>query len=744
MLKIKERYIFIIALMLIMTVFSVTVFINVPDLSVEKITKISQSLKIYDKNNVLSAELNGGQNRRNISISDIPKHVTDALIATEDIRFYEHNGIDIKRIFGALLSDISSGSLKEGASTLTQQLIKNSHLSNEKTFSRKINEAILALQLERKYEKDEILEMYLNFVYFGRGAYGIEAAAQSYFGISAKELSVSQAATLIGILKAPSKYAPHLNMDNAIKRRNTVLGQMKKYNFLTEEDYKKYCSEEIKIIEKITYPDYGYYTDYVLIEGAEKLNITVNDLLGGGYNIYTTLDSSLQEDLQKIYENKDNFHDEFVQSASVIIDNLNGSVSALIGGREHEGMRIFNRALSRRQPGSCIKPLLVYGPAFENRSISPLTILNDSRKSFDGYSPTNYQNVYYGNVTVRQALSLSLNVPAVEILEKNGTEYSKDFCEKAGITFHQDDNYLALALGGMKYGTSPLELAGAYSMLSRMGTFISPWCIEKITDFSGNILYEHKENSKRVFKESTSFMLTDILFDVSKHQSNGLNVLSVPIACKTGTVGYNGQGHSDAWCASYIKTHTVCTWVGYDKTDENNFLPYEITGSATPAKISAEIYKSILKNNEYVRFLEPETVKKLSIDEYSLKKENKIYLATENQKNVIYEYFDVENAPSLTNSYWEKPKTPTDIFIQLNELRQAEISFCALNDYTEYVIYKNGIEINRISGTENEILIFTDENYFSGDKYVILPVHKEVFVSGKPLAGEKSGEIMLH
>lgn len=744
MFPIKKRYIFIIALMVVTVIFSITVFFNVPDLSVEKITEISQTLKIYDKNQKLSAELNGGQMRQSISIKNVPQHVIDALIATEDIRFYEHNGIDIKRIFGALISDISSGSLKEGASTITQQLIKNSHLTSEKTFTRKINEAILALQLERRYKKDEILEMYFNFVYFGRGAYGIQEASKVYFGIDAKELSVSQGALLVGILKAPSKYAPHLNMENAKNRRKVVLSQMKKYGYISEEDFLKYSDEEIIIVEKISHPDYGYYTDYVLEESAKKLNISVSDLLGGGYNIYTTLDATLQEDLQKIYEDDNNFPDKSVQSSSVIIENESGSISAMIGGREHQGMRVFNRALARRQPGSCIKPLLVYGPAFENGLITSATILDDYRKDFSGYTPTNYKNVYYGNITVRRALALSLNVPAVEILEKNGIEYSKLYAQKAGIKFDENDKYLALALGGMTYGASPLEIASAYSMLGRNGTYIEPWCIEKITDSNGNVLYLHNEKSVKVFSESTAFLLTDILCDVSKQESNGLNILQVPIACKTGTVGYGELGHSDAWTASYTKTHSVCVWMGYDKTDENNLLQYEVTGSAHPARISAKIYECIFKNYQYVPFDVPQSVVKVKIDLYTLNKTGEIYLASENQKSVLNEYFDISKAPYKTNDYWDTPSLPQNITVQLNELRQAEISFNASNDFTQYVIYKGDNEISRLFGNGGEKLSYTDENYVEGDKYVIQPIHKEVYVSGKPLSGRKSGEISIH
>ncbi len=747
MIKVKKR-IFLFAILIILSVVSVSLFSTVPDLSVEKITEISETLTIYDNEDNVSALLDGGQRRKSISIKNVPEHVINALITVEDIRFYEHNGIDVKRIFGALFNDIKAGNLKEGGSTITQQLIKNSHLSNDKKFSRKICEAILALQLERQYDKDEILEMYLNFVYFGRGAYGIQAASEAYFGINVDELTVSQGATLIGILKAPSRYAPHINMENAVKRRNTVLTQMKKYGYISEEQYVNCTNEDIMVIEKSILPDYGYYTDYVLNESAEKLNITVDELLAGGYNIYTSLDSSLQNELQEIYENKDNFPDEKVQSAAVIIDNNSGAISALVGGREHSGMRIFNRATARRQPGSTIKPLLVYGPAFENKSITPSTVLDDYRKDFSGYKPTNYKDVYYGKVTVREALSLSLNVPAVELLSKNGIEYSKEYAKKAGIEFDEDDKYLALALGGMKYGVTPVEIAGAYSMLACNGEYKEPYSVKKITDSNGNTLYEHRAEKKRVFSESTAFLLTDILKDVSKQENNGHIALSGKIATKTGTVGYNEKGHSDAWSVGYDKTHTVSVWMGYDVTTNEQYLSYEVTGSAQPSKISAQVFNKIIEKYGYKEFVQPESVIKLKIDGNSLKSTQETFLANENQSNTFYEYYAKDNAPQTTNAYWDKPQLPLDIRVQYNELRKAEISFSALNDFTEYhIIKKNQYGekvICTLKGNKNQKLIFTDDEYFAGDSYIIQSVHADILIDSKPFLGEKSREYTLY
>jgi len=745
MKKIKKFRLVLFSLILILCLISAFLIFKVPDLSVEKITNISQTLTIFDKNNEVCAKINSGENRQNVNFEEIPKHTVNALIATEDIRFYQHNGIDIKRIIGAILADIKAGDFKEGASTITQQLIKNSHLSNEKTIMRKINEAILALQLERKYDKNEILEMYLNFVYFGRGAYGIQAAAKAYFGIDAKDLSCPQSAVLIGILKAPNKYAPHINMEKCISRRNTVLSQMHKYGFISQSEFEQYKNEKITVVEQEKIGDYGYFTDYVLEEGASVLGISVSDFMGSGYKVYTTLDSYLQTELQNIYDDENNFPNKDVQSASVVIDNNSGGISAMIGGREHQGMRLFNRATANRQPGSCIKPVLVYAPAFEKGTITSATILDDYRKDFNGYRPTNYKDVYYGKVTVRDALKLSLNIPAVDLLDKTGVEYSKQFAKNAGIEFDDSDLNLAISLGGMKYGTSVLKLAGAYRCFAMNGKYVEPWCIEKITDYDGNILYQHQTQEKHVFKDSTAFIITDILCEVSKQTNNPLNKLKYPVACKTGTVAYT-QGNSDALSTAYTKNHTVSVWMGYDKTDSENHLDSSVTGSSYPSQIVYYIFNKIVNKYQYESFIMPESVVYKEIDAYSLKKENKIYLATEYtpKNNIIKEYFDIDNCPKYSSDYWESPQKIDKIYAQLNELRHMEISFNAKQNFVDYVIYKNNTKVAVLWGNKGEKLIYTDKEYNQDDSYYIVPVHKIINVNGSGLQGEKSKEIKLN
>lgn len=721
----KKKIIFASIIVCISVVF-IFAAINVPDLSVEKITNVKQTLKIFDKDNNEVVSLSAGENRKKVSLSKVSPNVINALIATEDVRFFKHNGIDVYRIFGALWADIKAQKAKEGASTITQQLIKNSHLTSEKTISRKINEAILAIQIENRYSKEEILEMYLNFVYFGRGAYGIETAATEYFGKTAAELSLAEAATLIGVLKAPSKYAPHLDYEASKKRRAVVLEQMEKYGYITKEELLQAKDEEITVIKKEEYVDYGYYTDFVLEQAAQKLNITVADLLGGGYNVYTSLNSSVQNAVQEIYAQKENFPNEEVESASVVIDNLDGSVAALIGGRSHDAMRVFNRATAKRQPGSCIKPILVYAPALESKKYTAATLLEDFRKNFDGYTPTNFKDKYYGRVTLRRAMALSLNVPAVEVFIDNGIEYSKAFAQMLGIKFDKTDTGAALALGGMKYGTSPLELASAYSCFANDGIYKEAWCIKQITSASGEVLYEHKTNQTQVFSDGTAFIITDIMRDVA--QSTVLKKYNLDIACKTGTVGYNKLGYSDAWCTGITKNYSVSVWMGYDKTTEETYLSEEITGSTYPTAILGKIFAAAQSAPE--SFQAPLSVVKQNIDLLELEKSGKVCLVSENTPKayVLSEYFFANSQPKEATSIWNVPQTLDSVNVYFDELRNLVITFASQGEQYEYMLYKkrdkNEILLFTSGDETNKKISFTDNNFKNDDEYFVVIKHK--------------------
>ena len=360
------------------------------------IKNMQQSIVLYDMDESEIGSLYASKNRRYITLDEIPSDVINAFIATEDVRFYTHNGVDIVRIFGALIEDVKSLSFRQGASTISQQLIKNAYLTGEKTISRKLQEAIMAVKLENYYTKEEILEMYINYIYYGGGAYGVEAASKRYFGKEAKYLTLPESALLVGVVKAPSIYAPHINESKSIKRRNLILSLMLNEGFITRTEYSNAIDSKLALSANDSLDfAFGYFTDLALTETAEILNLDIEEVLGGGYKIYTTLDSSLQSYTQAIYSDDSYFpanssDNTICQSAMIVLDSQTSAIRTCIGGREYTSKLCLNRATGMlRQPGSTIKPIMVYAPAVEKRGYLPSSFVLDEIENFDGYIPKN-------------------------------------------------------------------------------------------------------------------------------------------------------------------------------------------------------------------------------------------------------------------------------------------------------------------------------------------------------------------
>lgn len=717
------------------------------DLSPQAITDIPESLMLYDKNDELAAAANGGQNRIFIKLDDLPEHVKMAFVAAEDARFYEHNGIDIKRIFGAALSDIRAGYFKEGGSTITQQLIKNSHLTGTKKLSRKLQEALLACQLESRYTKDEILEMYLNYIYFGNGAYGIEAAAQTYFSKSASELSVAQAAALAGVIKSPANYSPSAEPENCLARRNHVLELMYKYGFIDFEAYDSASKEALAVTDAPALNcDYGFFTDEVLKSASEILNISIDRLLTGGYGIYTSLDISVAEKTQELLNNNELFPGDGVQCAVIVMETQTGAISCIFGGRQYETRMGFNRAtMAMRSPGSTIKPLLVYAPALESRIITAATVLKDEKKVFNGYSPNNFKDRYYGNVTVRDALVKSLNVPAVEIFERMGIERGKRFAQEAGIVFDRFDNNLSLALGGFTKGVSPLMLASAYQCLGNGGVKNEAYYINRITDSEGRTVYSRPQSDgKRVFSAETAYIIGDILKDAAnKYGSPFAKLKKQNISAKTGTASYRDKGNSDIWVASYNCEYTVVVWQGYDNTDPEHCLASSATGSKYPSVIAASIFDSIYADGRAEPFAQrPAGIKEITLDKDALY-DGSSELATEltPDKSRISELFIAGTEPTEYSSYYSVPKA-----CEINAAVSGgtvTVSIVPRNSYTLYRIYRitdnEHLQIAALSGRAGETLSIEDGSAHGTVSYYAIPEHKELKNNdGSPLLGKAS------
>ena len=712
------------------------------DFDVYRITGCDRTSIIYDGQSDMVTRLHGVQDRTWVSISELQPSTVYAFISAEDARFFEHEGVDIIRIAGAIVADIKAGSYVQGASTISQQLIKLSHLTSEKTISRKAEEAALAYEMERQYSKEDILEMYLNYVYFGGGYYGIEAAAKGYFGVHASDLTLDQSAMLAGILKSPSGYAPHINYAASINRRNNILRLMRDYGYITDDEKKQASAGRPTILHDKREEYSGYYTDAVTKSAAALMGITVDELIRGGYSIYSAMDSDIQHYCEEMFKNGELFPAEDSEAAIVVLEPSTGMVVAMVGGRSYTGGISFNRATDiRRQPGSVIKPVIAYAPAFEYLNYTAADMILDEETTFADYTPSNYGNKYYGWVTVREAVTKSLNVPAVKTLSEVGVERAKDFAKRCGIEFDDKDDSLALALGGFTYGVSPLQIAGAYSCFASGGIYNTPTLIKKITDRNGLTVYEYRQDSRRVMSEANAYILTSMLKSVvTEGTGHRLNTLDIPIAGKTGTVGL-ANGNRDAWMAGYTPEYTAVVWQGYD-SDRLGLLPSSATGGTYPALMLYELFNHIYPDGRSGDFEKPESVKQYSIDAKTLKKQHKAVLANAMtpQSSRITEYFTEETAPEDVSGYWAVPGSAQNL-LAVREEGGVMVSFDCPDDFGMYTLWRSEAgkaekPLMTWNGREGHIeYIDAAVKPGKGYRYRVTVKHEELLIGDEPVEG---------
>ncbi|RHW38086.1 PBP1A family penicillin-binding protein [Neobacillus notoginsengisoli] len=560
---------------------------------------LSQSTVIYDRYEQKAAEVTANR-IGGAKIDQMPQHVKDAITSIEDERFYEHNGFDIKGIARAFFSNLFAGRITGGGSTITQQLAKNALLSPEQTYRRKAEELFLAAKLEKVYKKDEILEMYLNQVYFGSGAWGIGTASERYFNKDIKNVTISEAAVLAGLLQAPNAYDPYNHYDRALKRRNIVLSKMKELNKISKAEYEKAIKDKINLGDgrgsriKRKFP---YYVDAVLDEAIREYGLTQDEILTRGYRIYTELDPNLQTALEKVYSRDWLFPrgrgGQIVQSGAVLVSPETGGVMGVVGGRGEHVFRGFNRATQlKAQPGSTMKPLAVYAPALkEGYSIE--SELVDEPISFGTYKPQNATRTYSGKVPMYKAVEQSLNVPTVWLLNEIGVSKGAESVEKFGIPVQKDDRNLALALGGMHHGISPLQLASAYSAFANNGKRYDSHFVVKIVGPTGNEIASHKKKSVRVMSRADAKTMTSMLLGVVENGTGkAAKVNGLDIAGKTGSTQLpyaDINGTKDQWFAGYTPEVAGAVWLGYDRTDREHYL------STTAAQGTAPIFRAIMQ-----------------------------------------------------------------------------------------------------------------------------------------------------
>jgi len=719
-----------------------------------KILDVPKSVLIYDKDGQEVSVLSRTENRIPVSIDLVPDLVKKAFISAEDARFYEHNGIDIIRILGAAWEDIKAGSYVQGASTISQQLIKLSHLTPDKNIMRKLEEAILSYQMETQFEKDEILEMYLNYVYFGGGYYGIEAAARGYFGVHTEDLTVAQGAMLAGILKSPSNYAPHLDMEASVKRRNLILNLMHEYGYIDQQTCTQARSETVSLVHGKQTSQRGYYIDLALQQACEVLHVDMDELLTGGYRIHTALNSELQKYCETAFLNPELFPDqEGVQAAFVLVNTKTSGVEALMGGRESTNALEYNRAVQiRRQPGSVIKPIIAYAPALEEFDYTTVSMLLDEPTDFNGYQPSNFGNRYSGWVTMREAVSKSLNVPAVKVLAEIGVETGKNFAENLGIPFDQQDTSLALALGGFTYGVSPYQIAGSYAAFSAGGIYSTPSLVMRITSDEGEVLYEYQPEQKRVMSEENAYILTSMLEStIQTGTGKRLKTLDIPLAGKTGTTGEDEGGNRDAWMAAYNAEYAGAVWMGYDDASNGQALAQEVTGGTYPALILGNVFSKIYEEKQAPDFVMPDGVQEYKLDQYSLQESHVAVLANAltPQNAIVREVFRVGTEPQGVNEYWVIPSPPTHFSLTLDQTGRPVLSFEPVQTFILYQLFRedrfgNTVLLHEWPGSEGAIE-YVDQTAQENEVYVyyVLPLHPQLRINDRPVTGPATQRLTI-
>lgn len=572
---------------------------------------LSQSTIIYDQHEEEATKIVTNRTE-GVTYEEIPVHVRNAIVSIEDQRFYEHNGFDIRGMTRAFFSNLLSGRITGGGSTITQQLTKNALLSPEKTYRRKIEELFLAVEIEKNFKKEEILEMYVNQVYFGSGAWGINQASMKYFNKSIRDVTISEGAMLAGLLQAPSARNPYNHYDRAVERRNVVLKVMEEQGYISKEEYEKGVQEEIALDDgggSMIKRDYPYYTDAVIDEAINRYGLSQEEILTRGYRIYTEMDQNIQTSIEKVYE-KDSLFKKGVQSAAVILDPASGGVRGLVGGRGEYVFRGFNRATHMKaQPGSTIKPIAVYTPALEE-GYGTTSMLVDEPVTYGDYQPQNASKDYEGEMPMYEALERSQNVPAVWLLDQIGLQKGLDSIKRFGITLEKEDEYLGVALGGLHKGISPLQLAESYSVFPNKGVKHESHLIVKIVGPTGNIIAEHEPSKERVTSEQVTNEITSMLLNVVETGTGkGTQIEGVELAGKTGStqLPYSDiNGTKDQWFAGYTPNLVGVVWLGYDKTDREHYLPNSTAKNVVP------IFREMM--TQAVQYTEPAEFEVVSVN----------------------------------------------------------------------------------------------------------------------------------
>lgn len=664
----------------------------------DKLTPQSQNAVFYDQENQI---ITTPTTKKYVALSEINPACVQAFIAVEDRHFYEHHGLSYPRIIKALVNNIAAGYSKEGASTITQQLVKNTHLTNEKTLQRKLREAILALKLEQSYDKDTILELYLNAIYFGNNLYGIANAAEFYFNKSPDQLTTAECAGLAGLIKNPTKYNPLSNHDNFVKRAHLVLQLMHEQGYLNDTEYNNSLNDPLTIT---TANDLWVGTTYqamALKEASQILNLSESDIINYGYQIETYYNPEQQK---LLYDAINEPTYALASDKFAMLSSPNGQVNALWTSNPS----LLN---ARRNFGSAMKPLLVYAPALELGVIQPETAIDDSPLIDSEFNPRNFDQQYHGMVTARTALAHSYNVPAVKILNATTLPAATAIANKMGMNL-TDHESLAMALGNTNQGTTFLELAGGYQTLANHGRYSPARFIRSIRDRNGNTVYFDLTNkynyAPQAVAEDTAYLLTDMLLDTTRTGTGRkLSYLNTDIASKTGTTERSGsKTNTDATLVSYTPNHVLVMWHGNASMRPENDLPRGATGGGKLANAAKQIHSVI--SDPAIHFTQPNSVKAVRLDaadyaEHALRLAN----AATPEHEIVTALFANRYLPEVVSDRYLAP-TPTTINGRLDENNSAQIWFETLPHQT-YHLYRNDV-LQAVIEHQTGEYTFTDKN----------------------------------
>lgn len=601
------------------------------ELDIEKLQGNFSNVKIYD-NQMQEIQL---KNNNYVKISDISPNIINTFVSVEDKRFYKHKGVDYKRIISASAKNLVSMSFKEGASTITQQLIKNTHLTNKKTIDRKLNEIRLAWKLEKVMSKEQIMEKYLNNIYFGGGIYGVYDACLAFYNKPPSKVNLAEACMLVGVVKNPSQNSPLNNLNGAIKRKNVILNILD-----NDENFDKKSVENAKntniILENglIKNKFNLSFIKNALFESTLLLGINENTFAKNGYKVITYLDSELQQAnfINSLSYTQDN---NFVRC---VVDNKTLGVTSYI-----TNLSVIDNQI-KRQAGSVIKPFSVYLPCYEQKIINPLTQILDEKTDFNGYSPKNFNDVYHGYVSVQDSVAHSYNVPAVKLLSQLGISNSTDFLSRYKFKISDDEKNLSLALG--TNAVSPLQIASAYCSIANDGYYKNASFVKQIIDKNGKIVYKNNKDFEQVCDKSCNFLMRDnLILTVQNGTGYKLKNFNFQVACKTGTVANANKKNTDAWCCAFTSENTFLVWNGA----KEEFLKDSHTGSSYPALAIKDMIQLQYKNKNPENFTIPEGVILKAVNMEKLKKDNIVEVVDDEFiGEKISAYFSIDNLPKNT------------------------------------------------------------------------------------------------